>query len=254
MSLRHPSARDWQPTPRGSGDALAVLIRALAPGDEEALRGAARAMALWPGVYSVTIEVAPDQIGQASIFASDGGGHSPQREPPHLRIDLVDRERIIGALSVWFDDSDATPPEVLVWCDTAAALLSSVAARCRLEAMLLDAQRYEVMGQIDLAPTIAGLLGLSVDGTAFVGRDVLADGTGEVGFPDGSALDDRHLFRSSGMQERSCFSRGGGVVAASECDGLRTRAAAAVSLSRTMLEGDAVGRVADRLSIAGEGG
>ena len=174
VPLRDPSAWDRQLAPRGSGEALGALIRALAPGDEEALRRGARVIALWPAVCSVSIEVTPERVGRPSILASGGGGDSAQHEPAHLRIDLLDRECAIGVLSVWFEESDGAPPEVPAWCETAAVLVGGVAARCRLEAMLLDAQCCEPTGQIaaglvhDFNNILTGIMGNASIASALV--------------------------------------------------------------------------------------
>lgn len=105
----------------------------------------------------------------------------------------------------------------------------------------------ETMGLVDLAPTLAGLLGLDRAGTAFVGRDVLADGTGEVAFPDGTALDDVRWFRTQG----GCVARSSGAADEGGCAGLQARAAAAVKLSRRLVERDAIVGVAARLTGGG---
>lgn len=115
----------------------------------------------------------------------------------------------------------------------------------RLPGGVHAARIEETMGLVDVAPTLAGLIGLPRAGTAFVGRDVLADGAGEVAFPDGTALDDTHYFRTQG----GCVARAGG---GGDCAGLQARASAAVRLSRRLVERDAIAGVAARLP-GGEG-
>ncbi len=86
-------------------------------------------------------------------------------------------------------------------------------------------------GQVDLAPTLAGLLGLDLGETAFLGRDLLAGAPGEVAFPQGAALDREHLFLPGGDLGR-CYhlpDRAPADVAA--CAALRERADEALRVS-----------------------
>ncbi len=166
---------------RSPGEAQAVpaalldLIDTLASGDEAALRRAVLLMAAWTGVCSVTIEVRTEHAARPPIRAQAGTFSSTYEPAASLRLDLLDRGAIIGVLVVTFDDSEFIGLEVPRRCETAAVLISGVAARCRLEAMFLDAQSYEGVGRIaaglvhDFNNMLTGIMG----STAVV-RELLA--------------------------------------------------------------------------------
>ena len=62
-------------------------------------------------------------------------------------------------------------------------------------------------GQVDLAPTIAALVGLEVPEALFLGRDLLDARPRIVAFPSGAALDDERLFLSgdAGAGVEGCY-------------------------------------------------
>lgn len=145
---------------------LARIINALQPSNEAALHAAARLLAASPGVCGAMVEVFPERSGRPSIIAGDRVTLRARSDDEVLRIDLRDHhDRVVGALSVAFDDPDFVAPTVMSLCETAAVLMSGTAARMRLEATLLDAQSYEVAGQIaaglvhDFNNMLTGILG-----------------------------------------------------------------------------------------------
>jgi phosphoglycerol transferase MdoB-like AlkP superfamily enzyme len=82
----------------------------------------------------------------------------------------------------------------------------------------------EVAGQIDLAPTIAALLGFGPPKALWIGRDLFGGRPGALAFHDQSALDDRRLFVSAAAEEPSerCYDRTtSGPLPLADCDGLR---------------------------------
>lgn len=96
-------------------------------------------------------------------------------------------------------------------------------------------------GQIDLAPTLLGLLGISRDGSFFLGRDLLAESRGEetVVFPDGTVLTrDRVLQLQGGAR---CFRAGGKRLDA--CPDLERRAGQELLVSQQLLDGDLLPRL-----------
>lgn len=93
-------------------------------------------------------------------------------------------------------------------------------------------------GEIDLAPTLAGLLGLPPRAGWFQGRDLLRGVTEPmVAFADGSALAaDRLFLARDGLGGSRCLAESG-ELPVSDCDPLRARAAAELALSRRIVEG-----------------
>lgn len=114
----------------------------------------------------------------------------------------------------------------------------------RLPGATVTGQRPEAAGQADIAPTIAGLLGLPADEAFFMGRDLLATPTGIVPFYRGSAASDTHLFLSaddSGESTGRCYALATGTRAAPEqCEALRSDAAHELEISRTIVENDLI--------------
>ena len=145
MQARQP-ATDIPTTAIGD-HRLWSLLRVLAPGDEDALRAAAGVIARWEGVCGVTIEVLPERAGRAPFVVSAGrAALTPADACVHF--DLVDRATIIGRFECVFGDAGSIDPRLPELCEAAAALLATAGARYRLDAMLLDAQSFEVAGQI----------------------------------------------------------------------------------------------------------
>ncbi|HEY0839207.1 MAG TPA: LTA synthase family protein [Vulgatibacter sp.] len=92
-------------------------------------------------------------------------------------------------------------------------------------------------GQVDLAPTLAGLLGLGREGKVFLGRNLLGP-PGDipmVAFADGSALGPQRLF-VAGAQP-ACHGPAGREPATA-CAALAQAAAADLAVSISILEGD----------------
>lgn len=110
------------------------------------------------------------------------------------------------------------------------------------------AGRYEtVAGQIDTSPTVARLLDIPVEGTAFLGRDLLSGKPGFVAFPNGTVVTDKYLALSpdGGHGNAGCFALPGGEKAPGEaCRKLEEKAQAELTVSWNMLESDLVSRVA----------
>ncbi len=101
-------------------------------------------------------------------------------------------------------------------------------------------------GQIDVAPTVAALLGIESE-NVFLGRNLLAGGEGFVTFPNGSAASDDRLYLTAdgGHGKPGCYELPSGEqVPGSECEGISTRAARELGLSWSMVESDLVARVA----------
>ena len=101
------------------------------------------------------------------------------------------------------------------------------------------AGRVDTVGsQLDLAPTVLGLLGRGRDGTFFQGRDLLASSTAPFApMPDGSAIGMDLVFLSGQrtMGQGLCFSKGTRLPL-DRCDDLRARARAEVDLSNEILD------------------
>ncbi len=110
------------------------------------------------------------------------------------------------------------------------------------------AGRYETAGgQIDLAPTVARLVGVPVEATAFMGRDLLSGAPGFVAFPNGSVATDSLLALSAdgGHGYSGCYSLPDGTAVPGErCRPLKEAAEQELEASWQMLETDLVDRVA----------
>jgi two-component system cell cycle sensor histidine kinase/response regulator CckA len=101
----------------------------------------------WDGVCSVTIEVHPERAGREPLVVT--AGHTRGRPgAASACLTLVDRGLEIGRLVVVLDDPEGIDARFPEQCEALTPLIAAAAARCRLEAMLLDAQSYEVVGQI----------------------------------------------------------------------------------------------------------
>lgn len=94
--------------------------------------------------------------------------------------------------------------------------------------------REALGGQIDLAPTLLGLLGLPREGTVFLGRNLLGPPAPEpvVAFVDGSALGISRLFAAG-----ACHGEEGSEPAGA-CASLERAAARDLAISAGILDGD----------------
>jgi lipoteichoic acid synthase len=108
----------------------------------------------------------------------------------------------------------------------------------RLPAGVGAGGRAEPGGQVDLAPTLAALLGASARDAPFFGSDLLAGGAPRVIFPDGSALDGArlHLAAPAGREAARCLAVPGGAARPeAECAQLATNAATELARSRAIV-------------------
>lgn len=113
----------------------------------------------------------------------------------------------------------------------------------RLPGAALTGERPEAAGQVDIAPTIAGLLGIPTEEAFFIGRDLLATSGGIVPFYRGSAADDTHLYLSGDDQAggNTCYAlRTRERVAPERCSGLEQKAARQLHISRLLTERDLI--------------
>jgi len=97
----------------------------------------------------------------------------------------------------------------------------------------------EAAGQVDIAPTVAGLLGLPTDDAYLMGRDLLATGKGIVPFYRGSAASDTHLYLSpdDAGEGGACYDLSTGEsVPVNSCEPLATQAAEQLEISRLLVE------------------
>jgi lipoteichoic acid synthase len=110
------------------------------------------------------------------------------------------------------------------------------------------AGRYEqAAGQIDLAPTVARLLGIPVESTAFFGRDLLAGAPGLVIFPNGSVATDSLLALSAdgGHGNSGCYTLPDGEwVKGDRCRPLFDLAEQELTAAWDLLEADLVDKLA----------
>lgn len=113
--------------------------------------------------------------------------------------------------------------------------------------------RDHVAGQIDIAPTIAALLGLPPKGAAFMGRNLLAGGPGHVALPNGTVVTDDRIYLSAdgGYGMGGCFSLPEMRRLPGEaCDPVVEKAHAELAVSWTMIELDLVARLASSRTSA----
>jgi len=75
-------------------------------------------------------------------------------------------------------------------------------------------------GQIDIAPTIAGLLHLPTEHAGFLGRDLLRTDERPVVFWSGNVLDSDHLYLEGRAAGPLCFTAKGATVPGSACESL----------------------------------
>ena len=78
-------------------------------------------------------------------------------------------------------------------------------------------------GQIDIAPTIAGLLSVPTKHTGFLGRDLLRTEARPVVFWSGSVRDEHYTYLEGRTVEPLCFSAQGARAPASACCGPSSR-------------------------------
>jgi phosphoglycerol transferase MdoB-like AlkP superfamily enzyme len=75
-------------------------------------------------------------------------------------------------------------------------------------------------GQIDIAPTIAGLLGVSTAHAGFLGRDLLRTDPRPVVFWSGNVVDSDHLYLEGRAEGPLCFSSQGVKLPSPACESL----------------------------------
>jgi lipoteichoic acid synthase len=103
-------------------------------------------------------------------------------------------------------------------------------------------------GQIDLAPTIAGLLGVDTPTAMFLGRDLLDERPRVVVFPNGAALDDERLYLSgdAGAGVEGCYRLPGlEREALTACRALKAEAERELRVGWSLLATDQVARAGD---------
>lgn len=109
-------------------------------------------------------------------------------------------------------------------------------------------------GQVDVAPTLLDLLGLSPEGAFLHGRSLVSAPPAPVVLPDGSAVaEDLTWLGPEGRwgAPRTCLDSGtGAVVAAERCAALAAHAARALAVSRAEVDGDLFRWMAPRPPVA----
>lgn len=94
-----------------------------------------------------------------------------------------------------------------------------------------------VSSQVDMAPTLAALLGLAPEDTYFMGRNLLIEPEGMAALYTGSAVSDRYLYLETDEPEGMCYHQETGrPVASSLCKNLAVEAARDLRISRLMVE------------------
>lgn len=174
------------------------------------------------------------------------------RYSDHAVGDLVDGLRRSGLLDrtvlVVFGDhnglrrSDALGAYLGLRKEDAAAWFGvekRVPLLVRLPGGAAAGRRETLGGQIDLAPTLAALLGVDASSAPFFGRDLLAGPAPLVAFPDGSATDGRRIHDAPAMAAapRCLDAADGRSLPASECAPLAAAAAEELAHSRALIEG-----------------
>lgn len=104
-----------------------------------------------------------------------------------------------------------------------------------------------VTGQIDLAPTIARLVDLPLERSAFLGRDIFSGKPGFIALPNGSAVtkDYLSLTPDGGHGRGGCYKMSDGMPApAGSCNGIAEKASRELQISWSMVDSDLVARVA----------
>ncbi|MGE3856313.1 MAG: nitrogen regulation protein NR(II) [Dehalococcoidia bacterium] len=140
-----------RPTPRAAqahgpgGCRLEALLCLLAPGDEDALRAAVEEVARWDGVRGATLELDAERSGAERLLVTAGTPLAPRLR--RVSLDLIDRAAVIGRLGLAFRDGEAAAT-LAADCEVAATMLAAAGGRWRTEGALLEAQSYQVAGQI----------------------------------------------------------------------------------------------------------
>jgi phosphoglycerol transferase MdoB-like AlkP superfamily enzyme len=101
-------------------------------------------------------------------------------------------------------------------------------------------------GQVDIAPTLAGLLGVPTDKAYFFGRNLMAEPGGLVPFYTGSALNDELLFWSKDVNPAlgKCYDRQTGAeVEIDQCTRLAEQAAETLRISRLLVARNLIGEL-----------
>ena len=156
---------------------LRTLLGVLATTHEHAFAQAVRLIGSAPGVCSVVLEVLPEWDGTRGqslaypqqpiplphgVPAAGSGSAAAPAELVTLRFELGD-ERAVGTFTVTWDGSP--PPESVDWCRSVGDLLCIAVSRYRLEALLLDTQRFELADEIgaglvhDFNNLLTGIIG-----------------------------------------------------------------------------------------------
>lgn len=130
----------------------------------------------WDGIRTVAIEVNPERPGRDPIVVT-AGRSDPHPGAPSACLELIDRDQAIGRFVAVLDGGDAIDARLRGQCEGAVPLIAAAAARCRLEAMLLDAQSYEMVGQIaaGLVHDFNNML-MGIGGNLAVARELLPAG------------------------------------------------------------------------------
>ena len=106
----------------------------------------------------------------------------------------------------------------------------------------LVGRRDIVGGQIDVAPTVAELLGWEAPLPAATGRSLLREGPGFVALPDGGAITGERMFVADGREipeTGACYGYPRGAARPrADCEAIAEAAAAELALSRDVLDHD----------------
>jgi phosphoglycerol transferase MdoB-like AlkP superfamily enzyme len=95
-------------------------------------------------------------------------------------------------------------------------------------------------GQIDITPTIAGLLRVPTEHAGLLGRDLLNSEPRPVVFWSGNVLDSDHVYLEGRSREPSCFTARGARVPGSACDALAAFGERERKQAQIMLDADLV--------------
>jgi phosphoglycerol transferase MdoB-like AlkP superfamily enzyme len=133
--------------------------------------------------------------------------------------------------------------------------LDRVALMMRLPGSKAVGQRQTVTGHLDIAPSVLHLLGISREGTFFMGHNVFRDnGNAVVVFRNGSFADQKYLF----LTPNGTFESGtayllaqGEVVTPAPCQKSFQEARLRLWISDRVIEGDLLGTLKERASRTG---
>jgi phosphoglycerol transferase MdoB-like AlkP superfamily enzyme len=102
-------------------------------------------------------------------------------------------------------------------------------------------EQTHAAGQVDIAPTLAGLLGVPTDNAFYMGRNLLGEPTGIVPFYTGSAISDDLLYWAKEDSAGQCYDRAtGGELPIERCTPLAEGAAKQLEASRLITTRDLV--------------